>query len=160
MRFSSEKMKSFFALVLAVALGATSAFTPATRMSRATVSMNAEPARREFLGAAAAAAAAVVPLAANADVDYDGIKYLGGGDQIDLNNANIRAYLRLKGMYPGAAGKIASNKKPYKSVGDVYATPGLTDAEKTVIKKYESRFVVLEPKAEYVIDRMNNGLYR
>jgi len=116
--------------------------------------------RAEFLGAVAAAAVAVAPLAANADVDYDGIKYLGGGDQIDLNNANIRAYIRLPGMYPGAAGKIASNQKPYKNVGDVYATPGLTEAQKSVIKKYESKFVVLEPKPEYVIDRMNNGLYR
>jgi hypothetical protein len=40
--------------------------------------------------AAVAGAAALAPLAANADVDYDGIKYLGGGDQIDLNNANVR----------------------------------------------------------------------
>jgi photosystem II PsbU protein len=63
-------------------------------------------------------------------------------------------------MYPGAAGKIASNKKPFKTVADVYSIPGLTEKEKAVIKKYESRFVVLEPKPEYVIDRMNNGLYR
>ena len=55
------------------------------------------------MGQVAAAAALALPLVANADVDYDGIKYLGGGDQIDLNNANIRAYLRLSGMYPGAA---------------------------------------------------------
>ena len=39
---------------------------------------------------AGAVAAAVVPLAANAEVDYDGVKYLGGGDQIDRNNANVR----------------------------------------------------------------------
>eukprot|EP00613_Pedinella_sp_CCMP2098_P000214 CAMPEP_0171615992 /NCGR_PEP_ID=MMETSP0990-20121206/13204_1 /TAXON_ID=483369 /ORGANISM="non described non described, Strain CCMP2098" /LENGTH=135 /DNA_ID=CAMNT_0012180157 /DNA_START=396 /DNA_END=804 /DNA_ORIENTATION=- len=116
-------------------------------------------ARREFISAIASAAL-VVPLAANAEVDYDGVKYLGGGDQIDLNNANIRAYLRLSGMYPGAAGKIASNPKPLKTVSDVYAIPGLSEKEKAVIKKYESRFVVLEPKPEYVIDRMNNGLYR
>lgn len=112
------------------------------------------------MGQVAAAAALALPLVANADVDYDGIKYLGGGDQIDLNNANIRAYLRLSGMYPGAAGKIASNKVPFKAVSDVYNIPGLTAKEKEVIKKYESRFVVLEPKPEYVIDRMNNGLYR
>ena len=29
---------------------------------------------------------------ANADIDYDGVKYLGGGDKIDVNNANIRVY--------------------------------------------------------------------
>ena len=40
-------MKSFFALVLAVALGSASAFAPATRMARTTVSMAAEPVRAD-----------------------------------------------------------------------------------------------------------------
>ena len=102
----------------------------------------------------------VAPLAAFADRDYDGIKYLGGGDQIDLNNANVRAYLKLPGLYPGAASKIVANTTPLKAVGDVYAIKGLTDGEKAALKKYESRFIVLPPKAEYVIDRVNNGLYR
>lgn len=35
-----------------------------------------------------------------------------------------------------------------------------TDAEKSILKKYESKFVTLEPAPEYVIDRINNGLYR
>merc|ERR1719253_460764 len=51
-------------------------------------------------------------------VDYENVKYLGGGPVIDLNNANVRAYLRIKGMYPSIAGKIVSNG-PYKSVGDI-----------------------------------------
>ena len=63
---------------------------------------------------------------AKAEIDYEGIKYLGGGDKIDLNNANIRSYLRLPGMYPSIAGKITSNKAPFKSVGDVYNVKGLT----------------------------------
>jgi photosystem II PsbU protein len=62
-------------------------------------------------------------------------------------------------MYPNAAGKIVSNG-PYKSVADIYSIPGLSNAEKDVIKKYESRFVAKAPAAEYVIDRINNGLYR
>ena len=33
--------------------------------------------------------------AANAEIDYFGIIYLGGGDKIDINNANIRAYLKV-----------------------------------------------------------------
>ena len=78
---------------------------------------------------------------------------------VDLNNANVRAYLRMPGMYPSAAGKIVTHG-PYKSVGDVYNIPGLTQAEKDVIKKYENRFTVKDPAAEYVIDRINNGLYR
>lgn len=35
-----------------------------------------------------------------------------------------------------------------------------TDAEKSVIKKYESKFITLDPAPEYTIDRINNGLYR
>ena len=78
---------------------------------------------------------------------------------VDLNNANVRAYLRMPGMYPSAAGKIVTHG-PYKSVGDVYNIPGLTQAEKDVIKNFENRFTVKDPVAEYVIDRINNGLYR
>eukprot|EP00401_Gymnodinium_catenatum_P010857 CAMPEP_0117532790 /NCGR_PEP_ID=MMETSP0784-20121206/39549_1 /TAXON_ID=39447 /ORGANISM="" /LENGTH=116 /DNA_ID=CAMNT_0005329193 /DNA_START=132 /DNA_END=478 /DNA_ORIENTATION=+ len=93
---------------------------------------------------------------ARAEIDYDGIKYLGGGDKVDINNANVRAYLKMPGMYPGAAGKIASNG-PYKAVSDVYNIPGLTSAEKDAIKKAEGKFVVLDPKPEYVLDKINNG---
>jgi photosystem II PsbU protein len=94
-----------------------------------------------------------------AEVDYDGIKYLGGGDKVDLNNANIRAYLKFPGMYPTVAGKVVSNG-PFKNVGDVYGIPGLTGPEKDVLKKYEGKFVALDVKPEYEIDKINNGLYR
>jgi photosystem II PsbU protein len=134
------------------------AFAP-NAQNVAQTALNAESDRRAFLGAAAAITAAVIPAAANAKVDYENIAYLGGGSVIDLNNANVRAYLRLPGMYPSAAGKIVSHG-PYKSVADVYSIPGLSSAEKEVIKKYESRFTAKEPTPEYVIDRINNGLYR
>jgi photosystem II PsbU protein len=91
-----------------------------------------------------------------AEVDYDGIKYLGGGDKIDLNNANVRAYLKIPGLYPSAAGKIVSNG-PYKTVADIYNIPGLTSAQKDALKKAESKFVVLDPKPEYELDKVNNG---
>ena len=94
-----------------------------------------------------------------AEVDYEGIKYLGGGDKIDLNNANIRAYLKVPGFYPTIAGKIVSNG-PFKSVGDVYNIPGLSSAEKDTIKKQEARLLTLDVKPEYEIDKINNGLYR
>ena len=134
------------------------AFAPNAQPAAQTA-LNAESDRRNFLGAAAAFGAAAIPAVANAKVDYENVAYLGGGSTVDLNNANVRAYLRLPGMYPAAAGKIVSNG-PYKSVADVYSIPGLTAAEKDVIKKYESRFTTKEPAAEYVIDRINNGLYR
>ena len=65
----------------------------------------------------------------------------------------------MPGLYPTVAGKIVTNG-PYKSVGELYSIPGLTSAEKDLIKKYESRFTALSPQADYVIDRYNNGLYR
>ena len=124
-----------------------------------TTALNAEAGRREFFGKAAGAAAAAFAAAApaNAVIDYENLAYLGGSSTVDINNANVRVYLKMPGMYPGAAGKIVSNG-PYKSVSEVYNIPGLTSAEKDVIKKYESRFVALKPSADYVIDRINNGL--
>ena len=95
-------------------------------------------------------------------VDYEGVKYLGGGDKIDLNNVNIRAFAKLPGMYPTIGGKILSNvpKKGFANVKDIYNIPVLNDKEKEVIKKYEDKFIVLAPESAYVIDRLNNGLYR
>jgi len=145
--------------VIAALVSSAAAFAPNAQPSAQTA-LNAETDRRAFFGAAATAfGAAALPIAANAVVDYDNIAYLGGGSVIDLNNANIRSYLRIQGMYPNAAGKIVSHG-PYKTVADVYNIPGLTQAEKDVIKKNENRFTVKEPAAEYVIDRINNGLYR
>ncbi|KAL7438968.1 hypothetical protein ACHAXH_006202 [Discostella pseudostelligera] len=145
--------------IIAALVASAAAFAP-NAQNVAQTALNAESDRRAFLGAAGAAiTAAVIPAAANAKVDYENVAYLGGSSIIDLNNANVRAYLRLPGMYPGAAGKIVSHG-PYKSVADVYSIPGLSAAEKEVIKKYESRFTAKEPTPEYVIDRINNGLYR
>jgi len=63
----------------------------------------------------------------------------------------------MPGLYPSVAGKIASNG-PYASVGDLYNIPGLSGKEKDIIKKYEGRFTAKPPSADYVIDRINNGL--
>mmetsp|Transcript_35940 Transcript_35940/g.111268 ORF Transcript_35940/g.111268 Transcript_35940/m.111268 type:complete len:136 (-) Transcript_35940:49-456(-) len=118
------------------------------------------PSRRAFLGkVAGAATGAAVAAPAFADTDYAGLPYLGGSSKIDINNANVRVYVKLPGMYPGAAGKIASNG-PYKSVSEVYSIKGMSEKEKAAIKKIESRLITLEPSPMYVIDRLNNGLYR
>lgn len=116
--------------------------------------------RRAFLSSAASAAfIAATPFAANAVRDYENIAYLGGSEIVDINNANVRVYLKMPGMYPTVAGKVASNG-PYASVSDVFNIPGLTGPEKEVLKKYESRFVAKKPEADYVIDKFNNGLYK
>jgi photosystem II PsbU protein len=133
------------------------AFVAPNTASRAATELSAE--RREFLSVAAAAAGLAFPLTANAIRDYENIAFLGGSEIVDVNNANVRAYLKMPGMYPTVAGKIASNG-PYNSVGDLYNIPGLSGKEKEVIKKYESRFTAQKPAADYVIDRINNGLYK
>jgi photosystem II PsbU protein len=53
-------------------------------------------------------------------------------------------YKVLPGMFPHAAGKIASNG-PYNSVKDIYKIDGLTDNDKKLFKKYESAFTVNPP---------------
>merc|ERR1712167_319764 len=109
--------------------------------------------RRGFLATIGAAAVATAPLAALAEIDYANLPYLGGSDKIDINNCNVRIYSKLPGMYPGAAGKIASNG-PYSSVDQIFSIPGLSSAEKNVMGKYKDRFVALEPSEMYVIDRL------
>jgi photosystem II PsbU protein len=96
---------------------------------------------------------------AMAVIDYENIEYLGGSGIVDINNANVRAYLKMPGMYPAVAGKIVTNG-PYSSVKDLYNLPGLTSREAEVLKKYEARFVCKTPSPDFVIDRVNNGLYR
>lgn len=116
--------------------------------------------RRNFLtNAAAFAGLAAFAPAANAIRDYENIAYLGGSSIVDVNNANVRVYLKMPGMYPTVAGKIVTNG-PYKTVSDIYNIKGLTGPEKDLVKKYESRFTAQPPSADYVIDIFNNGLYR
>lgn len=105
--------------------------------------------------AAAAAVAAAVGVAAapappaEATVEYPGVPFLGGSDVVDINNANVRAFMKYPGLYPTLAGKIATNG-PYASVGDLMNIPGLTAEQKELLKKYEKNMVALRPTPEYV----------
>ena len=122
--------------------------------------MSEQPmARRELLAKALGASALVTAAAANAEVDYAGVGFLGGAKTIDVNNANIRVYQKLPGVYPNAAGKIVS-KAPYKGKEDMYSKAGFSSAEAAAVKKYDTNFIFLEPRPEYIIDNINNGLYR
>jgi len=107
----------------------------------------------------AAGALLLAPASANAIVDYDAIKYLGGSDKVDINNANVQSFRQFPGMYPTAAGQIATHG-PYSKVSDIYDIPGLEERVKDIMKKYEGQFVCLPPNQAYVIDRVNNGMYR
>jgi hypothetical protein len=64
--------------------------------------------------------------------------------KFDLNNSFIGEYKQLRGMFPHAAGKIASNG-PYKQVADIYKIPDLTENDKKLFKKYEKEFTVNPP---------------
>ena len=84
----------------------------------------------KVLGASALVGAAA---AANAEIDYAGVGFLGGAKTIDVNNANIRVYQKLPGVYPNAAGKIVSNA-PYKSKEELYTKAKLTGPEAAAVK--------------------------
>eukprot|EP00904_Undaria_pinnatifida_P000349 jgi/Undpi1/10314/HiC_scaffold_28.g12765.m1 len=161
-------MKFTSAITVLACVGSAQAFVPhalpTARMSSTTVmsAENTTPASRgDFLKSAVSAAAVLGAVAAPvlAEVDNPVVPFLGGGDKIDVNNANVRAYIKLPGMYPNAAGKIVSNG-PYSSVSEIFNIKGLSGEEKAAMKKHESKFVTLDPQAMYTIDRINNGLYR
>ena len=115
--------------------------------------------RRAVVSKVLGSAALLAATPAFAEIDYAGVGYLGGSSQIDVNNANIRVYQKLPGVYPNAAGKIVS-RGPYKSKEDMYAKAGFSPPDAAAVKKYDCKFLFLEPKPEYVIDQINNGLYR
>ena len=103
--------------------------------------------RRDFFKNIAVIGAAAVPMAANALVDYEGLPYLGGSEVIDINNANIRVYTRLPGMYPNIAKQIVSNV-PYKSVDELLSLKTLSTEQKEVVKKYQKNLIALQPAPE------------
>lgn len=124
--------------------------------------------RRALLsdGASAALAAAfaavlgaqgVQPAAAR--IDYEGIQYLGGGNKLDLNNVNVRGFLKLPGTYPTIASKVVRHS-PYEKPEEVLSIPDLTEPEKETLKKYMDRFVTLPPTGEFHLDQVNNGQYK
>jgi len=146
--------------IFATLTATVAAFVPSAPMKTTPVTSSLNMDRRSvFAPIAGAAVAFGIAAPALAVRDYDNVGLLGGGSVVDVNNANIRVYLKMPGMYPNVAGKIVTNG-PYSSVNDLYNIKGLTGAEKDMIKKYESRFTAQTPSADYVIDRYNNGLYR
>ncbi|EED92635.1 predicted protein [Thalassiosira pseudonana CCMP1335] len=66
------------------------------------------------------------------------------GDKVDVNGAFVVDYKQFPGMYPHAAGKIASHG-PYRTVADVYNIPGITESDKVMFKRYQSELVALPP---------------
>ena len=83
------------------------------------------------------------------------------GSKLDLNNANVQAFVKYRGLYPTIARKILKNA-PYDEVDSVLEIPGLSDRERDIIKSNLNNFTVTPPDPAFVegADRYNNGVYR
>ena len=83
------------------------------------------------------------------------------GSKIDVNNTNIAAFRKYRGLYPTIAGKVVSNA-PYDSVEDILNIPGLRQVEKDRIEQNLDVFTISDPDPALVegADRFNNGVYK
>lgn len=83
------------------------------------------------------------------------------GNKIDVNNTNIAAFRKHRGLYPTIAGKVVSNA-PYDSVEDILSIPGLRQVEKDRLQKNIDIFTISAPDPALVegADRFNNGVYK
>jgi hypothetical protein len=73
--------------------------------------------------------------------------------KIDLNNALVTDYKALPGMYPHAAGLIASNG-PYNTVDDLFRLPQATARDKELFSKYKKDLIALAPSRTFY-ERIN-----
>lgn len=82
------------------------------------------------------------------------------GKKIDLNNTNVRAFRKYRGLYPTLAGILVQNA-PYEKIEDVLEIPGLTENQKAVLQANLQNFTVTDVESALVEgdDRINNGLY-
>ena len=91
----------------------------------------------------------------NAISDYEIVPMqMAGNGKIDVNNALVTDYKRMPGMYPHAAGLIASNG-PYNSVADLFKLEGATTHDKELFKKYRAELVALPPGRQFY-ERINS----
>lgn len=83
------------------------------------------------------------------------------GSKIDVNNTNIAAFRKHRGLYPTIAGKVVSNA-PYDSVEDILDIPGLRQVEKDRLQQNIDIFTISAPDPALVegADRFNNGVYK
>ncbi len=83
------------------------------------------------------------------------------GSKIDVNNTNIAAFRKYRGLYPTIAGKVVSNA-PYDTVEEILDIPGLRQIEKDRIQQNLDVFTISDPDPALVegADRFNNGVYK
>ncbi|GAB4218676.1 MAG: hypothetical protein OHK0012_28670 [Synechococcales cyanobacterium] len=80
--------------------------------------------------------------------------------KIDINNTILRNYRQLPGFYPNLARKLVE-AAPYNSLEDLLKVPGLTAAQKDLIKQNFPNFIVgsYEPGNNTLENRINKGYY-
>mmetsp|Transcript_1345 Transcript_1345/g.1712 ORF Transcript_1345/g.1712 Transcript_1345/m.1712 type:complete len:157 (-) Transcript_1345:390-860(-) len=71
------------------------------------------------------------------EVNYEPQQQATGG-KVDLNAATVGEYKQFPGMFPHAAGKIASNG-PYEKVSDIFNIEGLTENDKKSLQNVPIR---------------------
>ncbi|MEL6159404.1 MAG: photosystem II complex extrinsic protein PsbU [Cyanobacteria bacterium J06623_5] len=83
------------------------------------------------------------------------------GNKIDVNNTNIAAFRKYRGLYPTIAGKVVSNA-PYDAIEDIFEIPGLRQVEKDRLQQNIDIFTISDPDPALVegADRFNNGVYK
>lgn len=83
------------------------------------------------------------------------------GQKIDLNNAPVRDFMRLRGMFPVIAGKVVDNA-PYEKVEDILKIPGLSDRQIATLKSHLDEFTVTQVSDVYTQGdlRLNDGVYK
>ncbi|KAL9182992.1 hypothetical protein ACHAXT_004271 [Thalassiosira profunda] len=142
-------MKLLAAITLATA-GTSQAFAPTAHTARGSTELAALSRRSVISGFLLGTLAAPNPSHAGTgnpffeeEVNYEPSQQ-ARGDKIDINGAFVVDYKQLPGMYPSAAGKIASHG-PYANVKDIYSIPGATDHDKLMFKRYQAELTALPP---------------
>ncbi|NEQ55040.1 MAG: photosystem II complex extrinsic protein PsbU [Leptolyngbya sp. SIO3F4] len=137
-------MKRFFGLLMAIAL------------VFGTLVSDVQPALAGMLNNGTVILAAKLPR--NAVDDKLGTEY---GYKLDVNNTNVAAFRKYRGLFPTIAGKIIRNA-PYENLEDILEIPGLSDIEKSRIQENMDIFTISPPNPALVEgdDRYNNGAYK
>ena len=83
------------------------------------------------------------------------------GYKLDVNNTNVAAFRKYRGLFPTIAGKIIRNA-PYDDLEDILEIPGLSEVEQSRIRENMDVFTISPPNPAFVEgdDRYNNGAYK
>ncbi|MEL6130507.1 MAG: photosystem II complex extrinsic protein PsbU [Cyanobacteria bacterium J06636_28] len=139
-------MKRFFGLLMAFGLIV------------GTLVSNAQPAVAGMLASRGPVLLAEATMPRNAIDDKLTTEY---GYKLDVNNTNVAAFRKYRGLFPTIAGKIIRNA-PYDNLEDILEIPGLSDVEKSRISENMDIFTISPPNPALVEgdDRYNNGAYK